>query len=148
MRGDANFDEFLRHHFHSLKSKRRYSVKKSLVPLAVAAALAIATPAAVFAQEGHEAHGAMQGANSPAAQAYKQAMDTMHGAMSSQEYTGDADVDFARGMIPHHQAAIDMAKAVLEYGKDPEIRQLAEDIVAAQEREIKQLETWLDKKAK
>ena len=75
-------------------------------------------------------------------------MDTMHGAMSSMEYSGDADIDFARGMIPHHQAAIDMARIVLEHGKDAEIRKLAEEIIEAQEREIKQLETWLAAHAK
>lgn len=58
-------------------------------------------------------------------------------------YTGDPDVDFARGMIPHHQAAIDMAKIQLEFGKDPEMRKLAEAIIAAQESEIATLKAFL-----
>jgi uncharacterized protein (DUF305 family) len=121
-------------------------MKRSLISVAAASVLALAAPASVFAQESHDAHGTTamsDSANAPASQAYKAAMDKMHSAMSAQEYTGDADVDFARGMIPHHRAAIDMAKTVQEHGKNPEIRKLAEDIVAAQEREIKQLEEWL-----
>ena len=57
--------------------------------------------------------------------------------------TGDSDRDFVTMMIPHHQGAIDMAKIVLQYGKDPEIRQLAEAIVAAQESEIAEMKAWL-----
>jgi uncharacterized protein (DUF305 family) len=63
-------------------------------------------------------------------------------------YTGDADVDFVRGMIPHHQAAIDAAKIVLKYGKNPENQALAKAIIAAQEREIAEMQAWLKKYAK
>ncbi|RWE58169.1 DUF305 domain-containing protein [Mesorhizobium sp.] len=81
------------------------------------------------------------GAQSPSTDGYKAAMDKMHTAMI--EPSGNADVDFARGMIPHHQAAIDMAKVELANGKDPEMRKMAEAVIAAQEAEIKQMQDWL-----
>jgi uncharacterized protein (DUF305 family) len=69
-------------------------------------------------------------------------MDKMMAGMMV-PYTGNADVDFAKGMIPHHQGAIDMAKVALEFGKDPEIRKLAETIAAAQTGEITFMQNWL-----
>ncbi|MGL4489018.1 MAG: CopM family metallochaperone, partial [Rhizobiaceae bacterium] len=58
------------------------------------------------------------------------------------------DVDFAKGMIPHHQGAVDMAKIVLQYGKDADLRKLAEGVVSTQESEIKFMTEWLAKNAK
>ena len=81
-------------------------------------------------------------ANDPATVASAAAMDKMMADMMV-PYTGDPDIDFARGMIPHHQAAIDMAKMQLEFGKDPEMRKLAEAIIAAQESEIATLKAFL-----
>ena len=59
----------------------------------------------------------------------------MHSAMHV-PYSGDADRDFARMMIPHHQGAIDMALAELRYGKDERLKRLAQEIVVAQKQEI------------
>ncbi len=81
----------------------------------------------------------------PASQAFTAINVQMHKAMAI-TFTGDADVDFAKAMIPHHQGAIDMAKVILGFGKDPEIRKLAESVVKAQEAEIAQLNAWLKAK--
>jgi uncharacterized protein (DUF305 family) len=87
-------------------------------------------------------HGAM--GDSPSSKAFAEANAKMHKDMAV-PLTGNADVDFVQGMIPHHQGAIDMAKIVLEHGKDPEIRKLAEEVIAAQEGEIAMMKEWLAK---
>jgi Domain of unknown function (DUF305) len=50
--------------------------------------------------------------------------------------TGDVDRDFVAMMVPHHQGAVDMAKAELEYGHNEQLRRLAQEIVAKQQQEI------------
>ena len=60
----------------------------------------------------------------------------------------DPDVAFVRGMIPHHQGAIDMAKVVLQYGKDPQLKKWANDVIREQQREIGEMEEWLKKNAR
>jgi uncharacterized protein (DUF305 family) len=81
---------------------------------------------------------------SPWAQAYDDANAAMHAGMMI-AYTDNPDLDFANSMIAHHQGAIAMAKIELEHGKDPEIRKLAEDVVAAQTAEIAQMKAWIAK---
>lgn len=68
----------------------------------------------------------------------------MHTAMAV-EMTGDVDVDFMRTMIPHHEGAVEMAKIVIENGKDPEVRKLADEIIKAQEAEIAMMKNWLER---
>jgi uncharacterized protein (DUF305 family) len=63
-------------------------------------------------------------------------------------YSGDADVDFIKGMIPHHQGAIDAAKVALQHAKDPEVLKLAQDIATAQDGEITFMKDWLKKMGK
>jgi uncharacterized protein (DUF305 family) len=121
-----------------------FAVRPLLVAGALLAGAQLAMPAHAVAAETHSGHGTAAAA-SPASEAYSAAMDRMHKDMAMAP-TGDADVDFARGMIPHHQAAIDMAKVQLRYGKDPEIRRLAEAVIKAQEAEINQLKAWLEKR--
>ncbi len=85
--------------------------------------------------------------SNPAMSDYMAAMQKMHQA-SPMQSSGDADVDFVRMMIPHHQAAVDMAQTELKYGKDPEIRKLSQDIIAAQNKEIAQMNAWLARHSK
>ena len=72
-----------------------------------------------------------------------EAMNLMHRDMHNAQYSGDADHDFVTMMIPHHQGAIDMAKAVLLYGKDPQMRRLAQEIITDQQSEIQLMQLWL-----
>ncbi len=76
------------------------------------------------------------GAATPFAEMMATAMTVMDGAMKQAPMTGDPDHDFAAMMIPHHQGAIDMAKAELLYGKNPVLRRLAQEIIVTQNAEI------------
>jgi uncharacterized protein (DUF305 family) len=116
---------------------------------ALICALAFALPALAQDHTSHKMmkHDAMAmpaGDQSASSKAFAAANAKMHRDMSI-TFTGNADKDFVLGMIAHHQGAIDMAKVELEYGKDAEIRKLAEGIIAAQEGEIKQMKAWLKK---
>jgi uncharacterized protein (DUF305 family) len=70
-------------------------------------------------------------------------MDTMHAAMAYIEPSGNGDVDFVRLMLPHHQAAIDMAKAQLMHGTDRQMRRMAQEIMTDQQSEIDLMRMWL-----
>ncbi len=91
---------------------------------------------AAAAQGGHSGHTSPAGAELNAAtRELDAAMANMHKAMMV-PYTGDADIDFLRGMIPHHQGAVEMAKIQLKYGENSQVKRLAREIIRAQEYEI------------
>ncbi|MFC7398754.1 DUF305 domain-containing protein [Chelatococcus sp. GCM10030263] len=124
------------------------------VVLAVLASLVAIAPFGEQAlsqqQTPHSNHSMPMGSaqtSSASTEGYKAANEAMHRAMNI-PFTGDADVDFVRQMMPHHRAAVDMAKVVLAHGKDPEIKKLAQEIIAAQEKEIAFMQSWLAKHGK
>ena len=86
----------------------------------------------------HQAAGAGQGSGAKSgfeaemSAGMTRMMDDMHGP----GYTGQPDTDFLAMMIPHHQGAVEMARLVLIHGRDPMVRQLAEEIIASQTVEI------------
>ncbi|EIF32159.1 hypothetical protein BCh11DRAFT_07741 [Burkholderia sp. Ch1-1] len=85
--------------------------------------------------------------SNPSTPAFKEADEKMMKEMSAPPYTGDPDKDFVAHMIPHHQGAIDMAKVELKYGKDPELKKLARNIIKAQHDEIGFMQRWQSKHA-
>ena len=74
-------------------------------------------------------------------------MEAMNSDMDAGMKAADIDVAFICGMIPHHQGAIDMAKAELQYGDDPWAKEMAQKVIDAQEAEIAQMKEWLAKGA-
>ena len=128
--------------------------------LVAIAAIMTAIGTAAFAQHAHQPGSATDPAaqkvtddmapkdsDAASTKAYKEAHAKMMHDMH-QTYTGNADIDFMNGMIPHHQGAIDMAKVLLKYGKDAQTRKLAEQIIADQEKEIALMQAWLRRNAK
>ncbi|MES2642492.1 MAG: DUF305 domain-containing protein [Myxococcota bacterium] len=81
-------------------------------------------------------------AGQPAGQAFMQAAEKMNREMMAKPMVGDADADFASIMIAHHQGAIDMANVELQYGKDPELRAVAQKVIDDQTKEIESLQRW------
>lgn len=119
--------------------------------LTLAAAFAVASASAwaecpkdLGAPAGHAAHAshAAHAEATPSTQAYAQANAAMHKGMDI-TYSGDGDIDFLRGMIAHHQGAVDMAQIQLKYGKDAQVKKLSREIIRAQELEIRWMKGWL-----
>ena len=80
--------------------------------------------------------------------ALAEGMDKMNSAMMPGMMIEDPDIAFVCSMIPHHQGAIDMANVVLQYGKDPWVKELAQKVIGAQTQEIADMKKWLGEHAK
>jgi uncharacterized protein (DUF305 family) len=128
---------------------RAVSVLSAALVLALAAASA-------GAQEGHHHHGAdaddsaaagrpvfVASSAKPFAALMDDAMAVMDDGMKRAPMNGQPEHDFMTMMLPHHQGAIDMAKAVLLSTTDPEVRNLALGIIAEQQNEIRVMQAWL-----
>ncbi len=95
-------------------------------------------------EQPHQAHMNMSmSTGSAMQQELMQGMDQMNQDMMAAAQYKDPDVAFAAGMLPHHIGAVKMAEVELKYGKDPEMRKLAENIINAQQAEIEQMQKWL-----
>jgi len=116
---------------------------KKLMTFITLSAIAISNYAQANEQP-HQAHMNMSmSTDSAMQQEFMQGMNQMHQDMMAAAQYKDPDVAFAAGMLPHHIGAVKMAEVELKYGKDPEMRKLAEDIINAQQAEIEQMQKWL-----
>jgi uncharacterized protein (DUF305 family) len=70
------------------------------------------------------------------------AMDAMHEEMNALRISGDPDRDFAALMIPHHRSAVGLAEIYLRHGRNPELRRIAEAIIAGQTQEVGELQRF------
>ncbi|NDP61407.1 DUF305 domain-containing protein [Polaromonas sp.] len=109
--------------------------------LSAAAFTAQAQPAAAMPAEHAGMNHAADAGASDATRAFQQGEEKMMKDMG-RPYTGNADKDFVAHMIPHHEGAVDMANVQLKYGKDPELRKMARDIIKAQKQEIAFMKKW------
>ena len=116
---------------------------KKLMTFITLSAVAISNYAQANEQP-HQAHMNMSmSTDSAMQQEFMQGMNQMHQDMMAAAQYKDPDVAFAAGMLPHHIGAVKMAEVELKYGKDPEMRKLAENIINAQQAEIEQMQKWL-----
>jgi len=115
--------------------------QRAFVELITATLILAMTGVPAYPQHSHNAGQPASGG--PAWSELQHSMESMHEALSSLKSTGNNDEDFVQLMLPHHQAAIDMAKAELMHGQDPQMRRLAQEIITDQQSEIELMQLWL-----
>lgn len=115
--------------------------RRTALPLITATLIAGLAGMRAYPQHSHNA--SQPASSGPAWSELQHSMESMHEALFSLKSTGNNDEDFVRLMLPHHQAAIDMAKAELIHGQDPQMRRLAQEIITDQESEIELMQLWL-----
>ena len=131
-----------------MKNSRYFPCSRTLACMLGAVALC----AAAFTAQAHADHAAGGAAHagmnhaadataSDATRAFEQGEEKMMKDMR-RPFSGNADKDFVAHMIPHHEGAVSMAQVQLKYGKDPELRKMAGDIIRAQQREIAFMKKW------
>ncbi|MGI3295729.1 CopM family metallochaperone [Neisseria sp. SLRRB23] len=116
---------------------------KKLMTFITLSAVAISNYAQANEQPHQEHMNMPMSTDSAMQQELMQGMNQMNQDMMAAAQYKDPDVAFAAGMLPHHIGAVKMAEVELKYGKDPEMRKLAEDIINAQQAEIEQMQKWL-----
>jgi hypothetical protein len=104
-----------------------------------------ASKATTGAHAGHGTSPASVPGSTEATKAFREINARMHQDMNIRP-TNDVDVDFLRGMIPHHQGAVEMARVALQHSTDSDVRKLAEDVIAVQETEIAHMRDMLRRK--
>jgi uncharacterized protein (DUF305 family) len=129
----------------SMKKNNSFSRAAGFVgSIALCAAAFTASAQTTATPEEHHhsmAHAAAPAASSPSTEAYQKGGEKMMKDMDG-PYSGNADKDFVSHMIPHHEGAVSMAEVELKYGKDPEIRKLAKNVIKAQQQEIAFMKKW------
>ena len=131
-----------RRSLHEVNSHSETNLHMNILTKLSAAVVACGFGASMMVQAGTHDHSGQSTAE-PDWSELIASMEKMHMAMGAVQRSGNSDVDFVRLMLPHHQAAIDMAKTQLLYGKDPQMRRLAQEIITDQQLEIQLMQRWL-----
>jgi len=116
--------------------------------IAMLSPLAFALAFGAYAQDGNAAarlSSAMGTADAAPSTAAFEAASTKLLKAAETRYTGDADVDFVRAMIPQHESALEMAKVARDYGDDPDVRMLAKKMIETDQAELDWMVEWLEK---